>query len=185
MDNKLKKLKGFTIIELLVVIVIITVLASIGVPAAMTWIRDSKITKANSNAQLVYSAAQDHLTQLEIKNVSLSSAGADGYIYCAADSVFEVIDNNGVIQSSSAKAAINVPRKFVDLTSTLGESFDGVWAVKFNPETYTVRYAWWTENTGNVSLYNVSILTSPYATYNAQEADYRSTGMLIGQFPIQ
>lgn len=184
MDNKLKKIKGFTIIELLVVVAIISVLASIGVPAAMTWIRDSKITKANSNAQLVYSAAQDHLTQLEIKNVNLSSAGADGYIYCAADSGYS-LSEGGVVLTSSVRGAIHTPFTLVDFTSTLGESFEGVWAVKFNPETYTVRYAWWTENTGSASLFGESILSSPYATYADQESDYRTTGTVIGQFPIQ
>lgn len=183
MDNKLKKLKGFTIIELLVVLVIITVLASIGVPAAMTWIRDSKIQKANSNAHLVYSAAQDYLTQLEIKNVSLSSAGVDGYIYCAADNSYD-ISEGGKTLTSSVRGAIHTPLTLVDFTSSLGESFEGVWAVKFNPDTYTVKYAWWTENTAGASLFGKDVLATPYATYNIQENTYKSSGTLVGQFPI-
>lgn len=184
MDKKIKKLKGFTIIELLVVVAIISVLASIGVPAAMTWIRDSKVSKANSNAQLVYSAAQDHLTQLEIKNVNLSTAGTDGYIYCAADNAYS-LSEGGVEITSSVRGAIASPFMLVDFTTTLGESFEGVWAVKFNPDTYTVKYAWWTENTAGAAIHGESILTSPYATYADQETDYRSTGKIIGQFPIQ
>ena len=59
------------------------------------------------------------------------------------------------------------------------------WAVRFNPDTYTVRYAWWTENTAGASLFGKDVLTAPYATYAAQESAYNSSGMLVGQFPIQ
>ena len=184
MDSKLKKLKGFTIIELLVVIVIISVLGAISVPAALTWIRDSKIKSANSNAQLVYSTAQDYLTQLEIKNVNLSTAGVDGYIYCAADNGYD-LSEGGKSLTSSVRGAIHTPFTLVDFSSSLGDSFEGVWAVRFNPDTYTVRYAWWTENTADASLIGKDVLTTPYATYAAQESAYNSSGMLVGQFPIQ
>ena len=188
MDNKLKKLKGFTIIELLVVVAIISVLASIGVPAAMTWIRDSKITKANSNAQLVYTAAQDYLTQQEIKNVSLNpGTGTSNYIYCAADSHYS-LNIGGVPITSNLRGAVNTPLTPVDFTSALGDEFEGVWAVRFNSDTYTVNYAWWTEipaGAANAQLYGESVLTTPYTTYAEQEAAYRSTGKIIGQFPIQ
>lgn len=188
MDNKFKKLKGFTIIELLVVVAIISVLASIGVPAAMTWIRDSKITKANSNAQLVYTAAQDYLTQLEIKNTPISGLSV-GSIYCASDSnaSSEFTGTNavpagentsvyGIIDGCSAE----------NFGKTLGDSFEGTWYVTFNRDTYTVRNVWWTEiPQGQTSTALSSASMYVYATYAEQEVAYRSTGKIIGQFPIQ
>lgn len=53
-----KKLKGFTLTELIVVIAIIGVLTAITVPSYMSWIANSKVRKQNNNAKVIFSAAQ-------------------------------------------------------------------------------------------------------------------------------
>ncbi|MDE6101745.1 MAG: prepilin-type N-terminal cleavage/methylation domain-containing protein, partial [Ruminococcus sp.] len=53
-----KKLKGFTLMELIIVIAIIGVLTAIFIPSWMNWIAMSKVRKQNNNARIIFNAAQ-------------------------------------------------------------------------------------------------------------------------------
>ncbi|MGN1137309.1 MAG: type II secretion system protein [Oscillospiraceae bacterium] len=62
-----KKLKGFTLVELLIVIAIISILAGMVSIVTGGLVRDSRLESARTTAQNVYTAVQNTLVQMEIK----------------------------------------------------------------------------------------------------------------------
>lgn len=101
--------KGFTLVELVVVMAIIGVLAAILVPAMMNYIRKAQLKSANTNAKTAYNAVAEFITDrgTEGDAVATTIAGYGNQIIDCRDvpasplnanqqAVFDVLAQNGI-----------------------------------------------------------------------------------------
>ena len=75
--QKLKAKKGFTLVELIVVIAIIGVLAAILVPTMLGYVENSRITSADQIAKTIKDAAQVAATEMDTQGMGLKTTSLE------------------------------------------------------------------------------------------------------------
>lgn len=118
------KLKGFTLIEMIVVIAIIGVLAAIITPLMFGYVKNASVSSANSNAKCIYTSAK---TELVRRIANEESAPAGGTVFTGG--------NDGLAKGSDGSE--------LDLLSYVGSNFSGYYLFVISEDGSDIEYSLW------------------------------------------
>jgi prepilin-type N-terminal cleavage/methylation domain-containing protein len=205
-----KLLKGFTLIEMIVVIAIIGVLFTTMTFAVSVIVRDSNIEAANTSARDALTYVQDWLIDLEVKNVDLDILVDPSAALHGGKKYFQIVSSNCVASSTGNVTLIAgdpfsattfaepstytaaMKDRMNALSKTIPQSFNGKWRVIVNADDYTATLAYWQKGdiTTNHVLGTTGVLfkwmtnqTGFDVQMDTQRTSFGGDGIFLGVYP--
>ncbi len=153
----MKNKKGFTLIELIVVIAIIAVLAAVLIPSLLGFVHRARVSQANSNAKNVHTSASAWLTDFSTEgNTVVSSA----IVVCSAQ--------NSLSGTMSASNDVDLSKAWS------ASSFKGWWGFQINSSGTGVSVAVYSSKT--------AIVAADVKKYTSDEQDAMGQS-IVGCYP--
>ncbi len=151
---KAKNVKGFTLVELIVVMAIIGVLAAILIPTMLGFMRDAKITQANGNAKTAFNAASAVLTKHCVDNPGVVSAA--------------------ITMTAGSLTAITLGTQTYNFQEYL-DGFKGEAVATTSATGTSIANCWWRDTSGG---------SAPSDFTKAKQETQARSGDLYGIYPI-
>lgn len=171
------RVKGFTLMELIIVIAIIGILLGILFPSMAAYMRRSRIQAANMNAKMVYNAAQTAVQKtISSDRTATTASGFAGVVKISYDRsgvVDCVLGNNTFPSQDGTRGNVTACQNVVDAVNrTVSDAAEINWAVRVENYIVKAAVAANTAGTDNVGFFSANRQT---ATMETPRAPYSSS----------